>query len=138
MKKDHDITDKQNRNIFLDDFRDPSDAFYYTRNPLYMKLDWIIVRNYEEFISDTLKNGMGNIYSFDHDLADVHYNQQENPDYSDNSTEKTGYHCAKWLIEYAIDNNIDIPEEIYVHSMNTVGSINIKSLFKSYKKIYKK
>lgn len=125
-------------NLFLDDYRIPVEAHHYTLNKVYLTYDWVVVENYNEFVDYVSKNGMPRCVSFDHDLADVHYNQQENPDYSDNSTEKTGYHCAKWLIEYAIDNNIDIPEEIYIHSMNTVGRINIKSLFETYKKIYKK
>ena len=50
--------------------------------------------------------------------------------------EKTGYHCAKWLIEYCIDNNEKLPAEIYIHSMNPAGSMNIKSLFETYYKLY--
>ncbi len=50
--------------------------------------------------------------------------------------EKTGYHCAKWLIDYCIDNKKELPHEIIVHSMNPYGSRNIKSLFDTYIKIY--
>jgi hypothetical protein len=46
--------------------------------------------------------------------------------------EKTGYHCAKWLIDYCIDNKLELPKTILIHSMNPVGSRNIKSLFDSY------
>jgi sulfur relay (sulfurtransferase) DsrF/TusC family protein len=52
--------------------------------------------------------------------------------------EKTGYHCAKWLIDYCLDNKSLIPKTItiLVHSMNPIGSRNIKSLFDTYKKIF--
>ena len=50
--------------------------------------------------------------------------------------EKTGYHCAKWLINYCMDNNLELPNEIIIHSMNPYGSENIKSLFNTYFKVY--
>ena len=40
--------------------------------------------------------------------------------------------CAKWLIEYCLDNNKNLPE-YYVHSANPVGAKNIKSLLDSFK-----
>ena len=64
--------------------------------------------------------------SFDHDLADL---QQ----YSQESVEKTGYDCAKWLIEYCLDHSLNIPK-FYCHSMNPVGKENIESLLKNFKK----
>jgi len=54
----------------------------------------------------------------------------------DTFTEKTGYHCAKWLIDYCMDNNEELPKEIIIHSMNPYGSRNIKSLFDTYIKVY--
>ena len=51
--------------------------------------------------------------------------------------EKTGYDCAKWLINYCMDNQLELPETILIHSMNPVGSLNIKSLFDSYYKSLK-
>jgi hypothetical protein len=47
------------------------------------------------------------------------------------------YDCAKWLINYCIDNKKELPAEILIHSMNPVGSANIKSLFDSYYKFKK-
>ena len=123
-------------NLFLDDYRQPIEAHVYMFKYVYLIYDWVVVENYNEFVDYVTKNGMPKCVSFDHDLADVHYNQQENPDYCDNSTEKTGYHCAKWLIDYAIDNEIELPKEIYVHSMNNVGARNIRSLFETFYKIY--
>lgn len=133
----HDITDIHERYVYLDDFRMPSDSFDYLRLPLYLQLQWTIVRNYDEFVRDTLDNGLAIVYSFDHDLADVHYKNQVF-DYNDESQEKTGYHCAKWLIDYCLDNNLEVPTKILIHSMNPYGTQNIKSLFETYYKVYNK
>jgi hypothetical protein len=51
--------------------------------------------------------------------------------------EKTGYHCAKWFIEYCIDNHYTISPKIYIHSMNHAGAKNIESLFRTYDKIHR-
>ncbi len=125
------------RNLFLDDFRMPSDAFNYMYNPEYLKLEWDIVRNYDEFVAYIEKNGMPDLISFDHDLADEHYTPPEywesyekSKQYqeSQNYKEKTGFDCAKWIVDYCMDNNVGLPK-IYIHSMNPVGSDNIKNLF---------
>ena len=123
-------------NLFLDDFRVPIDCIYYTGNPIFTKLEWIIVRNYNEFVKCIEDNGIPEVISFDHDLSDFDYERQTNIDYSE-CIEKTGYHCAKWLIDYCMDNNKEIPSTILVHSMNPAGSLNIKSLFDSYIKSLK-
>lgn len=139
MEKVHDLTNKHKRCVFLDDIRLPKDCFGYTHNPIYLIDEWIIVRNYDEFIKDTLENGIADIYSFDHDLADGHYAVGDlgiTVDY-DTFTEKTGYHCAKWLIEYCIDNHKEIPLAVFIHSMNPAGSKNIESLFTTYEKLYR-
>jgi hypothetical protein len=121
-------------NLFLDDFRQPVDAFLHTGNPIYNKVQWMIVRNYDEFRHYIQRNGMPQIVSFDHDLADEHYGMQEHLDEIEYLMfqEKTGYDCAKWLINYCIDTNEKLPATILIHSMNPAGSLNIKSLFDSY------
>jgi hypothetical protein len=118
-------------NPFLDDYRMPKDAFKYMHLPIYMDEKWHIVRNYFAFINIIQSKGLPNIISFDHDLADIHYKKQ-NFDYNDETYEKTGYHCAKWLIDYCMDNKLDVPTNIMVHSMNPYGTMNIMSLFKTY------
>jgi hypothetical protein len=119
-------------NLFLDDYRKPEDAFDYTNNQLYL-IGWVVVRNYEEFVKTILERGVPEAISFDHDLADAHYESQQ---HYDEYKEKTGYHCAKWFIDYCIDNEKELPAEILIHSMNPAGSLNIKSLFDTYFKIY--
>ena len=127
-------------NLFLDDFRMPKDAFGYTFLPIYNLVDWIVVRNYYAFITLIQTKGIPEIISFDHDLADEHYDYQEHLDgeYYDIMTEKTGYHCAKWLIDYCLDNKLEIPKFIFIHSMNPAGAQNIASLFNTYRKVYGK
>lgn len=127
-------------NLFLDDFRVPQDVFNYTGNPLYLKSEWVIVRSYNEFVKHIEENGLPEMVSFDHDLADVHYDVQDHvdQDYYDLCEEKTGYHCAKWMIDYCLDNEIELTSKIMIHSMNGVGARNIVSLFNTYFKVHGK
>jgi len=122
-------------NIFLDDVRRPETAYSYMQLPVLIQAEWIIVRNYYAFISLIQNKGVPDMVAFDHDLADEHYKKQDF-DYNDESAEKTGYHCAKWLIDYCMDNDEKVPTKIIIHSMNPVGSENIKSLFETYYRIY--
>lgn len=126
-----------NYNLFLDDIRMPSDVYSYTFRYMYLDLEWTIVRNFNEFIQTITKNGIPEYLSFDHDLANIHYNNQLPINY-DEYEEKTGYHCAKWLIDYCIDNKLDLPKNIFIHTMNVEGGKNIASLFNTYDKIHGK
>jgi len=121
--------------LFLDDVRRPETTFHYMGLQVFNEPDWIIVRNYYAFISLVQTKGLPELIAFDHDLADEHYKQQDF-DYDREDYEKTGYHCAKWLIDYCMDNNKELPKEIIIHSMNPYGSRNIKSLFDTYIKVY--
>jgi len=47
--------------------------------------------------------------------------------------EKTGMDCAKWLVEYCLDSNLQLPEYT-IQSANPVGKENITSLLENYKK----
>lgn len=130
-------------NLFLDDVRMPKETFDYTFQQIYLDEEWIIVRNYHAFIKLIEGKGIPEIISFDHDLADEHYDPQIMNDMSygeiyDMFDEKTGYHCAKWLIDYCIDNQKELPARIMIHSMNPTGSMNIKSLFDTYAKVFGK
>ena len=124
--------------LFLDDYRKPEDCFNYTYNQVYL-LGWVVVRNYNEFVKTIEKNGLPVMVSFDHDLADEHYDpdlhgSETYNEIYDSFVEKTGYDCAKWLINYCVENKQFLPETILVHSMNPAGSANIKSLLNSYQK----
>jgi len=71
--------------------------------------------------------------SFDHDLADEHVQyylralHDGNPDEEPDFIEKTGMACAKWLVNYCLDNDILMPH-FSVHSANPSGAENILSL----------
>lgn len=124
-------------NLFLDDERTPLDAYEYTKNSSYLTYEWVVVRNYDSFVDKILKNGLPKIISFDHDLADIHYKTCINVteiNY-DILVEKTGYHCAKWLVNYCVDlGNIPLPK-YFIHSMNFVGGKNIRCLLENYNKV---
>lgn len=107
--------------VYLDDERTPNDD------------NWIIVRNYGQFIKKISEIGLDNIgvISFDHDLGDTaieeYFRNVVNKgiiDY-DNIEEKTGYDAAKWLVGHYMDNfKIPFPQ-VYAHSANPVGAANI-------------
>ena len=122
--------------LFLDDYRQPEDTFKYTGNAMYINKSWRVVRSYDEFVNFILQNGVPHTVSYDHDLVYSHYTQEENIPY-DLYEEKTGFHCAKWLIDYCNDNKLKLPTGILIHSMNPVGSENIRSLFRTYRKSHK-
>jgi len=124
--------------LFLDDFRFPRDAYEYTFDPEYLVAKWNIVRSHDAFVEFVTKKWnedktLPELISFDHDLIDAHYQfLEDNIPYED-FKEKTGYHSAKWLVEFCIDNNIKLPR-FKVHSMNPGGSKNIKSLLENFNK----
>jgi hypothetical protein len=130
------------RRLFLDDVRDPKDCVSYTKNKIYNQ-DWDVVRSYDEFVDYIKTNGVPDEISFDHDLADEHYDPDmyvSSDQYSkkhETFKEKTGYDCAKWLAEYCISNGIPL-SECYVHSMNPVGRDNIWGIINSANKILNK
>lgn len=114
--------------IYLDDYRTPT-----------LPDDWVILRNYPEFTGWINKHGLPEFVSFDHDLADGHYHQnmQEgvldygSKDFSSDDFNKTGYHCAMWMVEYCLEREVPIPRWD-VHSMNPVGAKNIRDLLNQF------
>jgi|GEM_PF-175675 len=126
--------------LWLDDIRNP---FLNNENKVPNvkgKLIWVL--NYEQFVEWITKFGMPDIISFDHDLADEHYtpeqywsDYQASKEYQEAQSyvEKTGYDCAKWLVDYCMDNDLDLPI-YFIHSANPVGADNIKGLLDNYNK----
>lgn len=124
--------------LFLDDVMEPSNCLSYmhTRigavNPIYAE-GWVTVRSYDEFVKWIEKFGLPTHISFDHDLADEHYDFDAMEDtekyknlYNKFKT-KTGYDAAKWLVEYCSKNNKAVPI-CFIHSMNPAGCDNIKNV----------
>ena len=127
-------------NLFLDDIRMPHEAYEYTKQKMFLDKQWVIVRNYDEFVDHITEHGMPVLISFDHDLADEHYTPEEywhdyelSKKYQDaqNYVEHTGLSCAKWLIEFCLDTCDRLPE-YYSHSQNTVGKDNILRILDNY------
>jgi hypothetical protein len=115
--------------IYLDDLRTPIDQ------------EWIVVRNYDEFVDTINEIGLENIelISLDHDLGDSamkewHTNVYHNYtlDY-DNITEKTGMNCTKWLVDQWLEGKPVVT--VKVHSANAVGSANMMGYVNNYKHI---
>jgi len=119
-----------NLKIYLDDVRTPVD-----------KESWMVVRNYDEFVDRVTKVGLKNIeiISLDHDLGDTamaewHKNVYHNYTLNyDNITEKTGYDCAKWLVEQWMDGQPIV--DVYTHSANAIGSANIMGYINNYRHV---
>lgn len=123
------------KKIYLDDVRTPIQG------------DWVIVRNYDEFVKKVREIGLKNIdlISLDHDLGDTameEYYKNVSPNFKldyNNIKEKTGYDVAKWLVNnfyYENEERINMSRNekkrtkftfplIYVHSANPIGSGNI-------------
>jgi len=130
--------------LFLDDERQPIDTFGYTNNPIYINEDWVVVKNYNEFVKHVLENGVPHIFSADHDLADVHCKTFLTPpdqesrqeawdkyhEEKDEDREMTGYDCLKWLIDHCHDNKVKFPQFL-IHTMNQVGHDNMAFYYMS-------
>ena len=115
--------------IYLDDIRTPHSP------------EWIVVRNYDEFVVKINEIGLENIelISLDHDLGDSamkewHTNVYHNYTLNyNNITEKTGMDCAKWLVEQWLDGKPVVL--VRIHSANAVGSANMMGYINNYKHI---
>ena len=115
--------------LFLDDERNP---FHVAWVKGHFPGPWVVVRNYDQFVKEVTERGLPAHVSFDHDLADEHYRKSMyDPDkhysnyYTDGTfKEKTGFDCAKWLVELTATLNffvfvagianafeVDVPED---------------------------
>lgn len=116
--------------IYLDDVRTPVE-----------KDQWVIVRNYDEFVNKVTEIGLENIglISSYHDLGDTamtewHKNVYHNYELNyDNITEKTGMDCTKWLVEQWMDGLPVV--DVVIHSANAIGSANMMGYINNYRHI---
>jgi hypothetical protein len=113
--------------LYLDDIRTPVDD------------DWIVVRNYDEFVAQIKLNGLGNfeVISLDHDLGEgamVEYYTNVKNNYTldyNNINERTGMDCCRYLVSESMNEKIPLPQ-IYVHSANPIGSANMMGYINNY------
>ena len=116
--------------LFLVDIRMPDDV-KWVRLP--QRFDWVIVRDYNEFVNTLNERGVPEFVAFDHDLADIHYAAlQYGADYEtyDKFDERTGYHCAEFLLKFCEERGEKLPNFV-VHSMNPVGRQRINDLLRT-------
>tara|TARA_R110000822_G_scaffold73252_2_gene176040 strand:- start:3489 stop:3899 length:411 start_codon:yes stop_codon:yes gene_type:complete len=119
------------KRIYLDDVRTPIDT------------NWVVVRNYGQFIDTITYIGLENIelISLDHDLGDTamaewHRNVYHNYELNyDNITEKTGMDCTKWLINQWLDGQVVV--DVVIHSANAIGSANMMGYINNYRHVHR-
>ena len=130
--------------LWLDDIRNPftfSDwllqyAPEYQYDTENHKVVW--VKNYKEFTEWITENGLPTEIGFDHDLepdqiiGDIMDIKNCTVEYG-----KTGMDCAKWLVDYCMDNNEQLPN-FFIQSANPTGTENINSLLNNFKKYQEK
>lgn len=127
--------------LFLDDIREPEEAYEYMvlrigeeKARLYKDLEWQVERDYDHFVRWIEDNGMPDTVSFDHDLAEEHYEIVcacgSSEDFPEEFEIETGYDCALYLVEYAKNHPDETFPEVLVHSMNPYGSERIKRLIR--------
>ena len=128
--------------LWLDDIRNPF-IDEEKRVPIgndKWNINWVL--NYEQFVQWIEIYGLPDAISFDHDLADEHYTPEYFwDDYGESKKfqewrgktyqEKTGMDCAKWLVDYCMDNKVELPK-FYVHSANPVGADNIRGVLNNF------
>ena len=121
-----------NYNLFLDDVRLPN---HVTWVDIPKDQHYSVVRNYQEFVDLITLRGLPKFVTYDHDLADSHYGDGlRGDDINYNKyKEKTGYDCAKWLVNECMKKGIKHPPYM-CHSMNPVGKQNIINYIESYNK----
>ena len=119
------------KKIYLDDNRTPTDK------------EWIVVRDYDQFVNKINEIGLENInlISLDHDLGPSAMKEWRRNVYHkyildyNNITEKTGYHCALWLVSEWQQGKPVV--DVLTHSANAIGSANIMGVINNYLHINK-
>lgn len=125
--------------LWLDDYRNPfeEDGKWLVFAP-FRPSEIIWVKTYAEFKNWITENGLPDGICFDHDLGDNYdlRNDSEVGDWFDmeNNREYTGYDCAKWLVDYCMDNGVKLPS-FTSQSANPTGRDNILGLLNNFKKI---
>ncbi|MBO2546026.1 hypothetical protein J0871_16535 [Salegentibacter sp. BDJ18] len=103
------------KKLFLDDIRIPKMVYDTIETK-----DFIVVRNYADFVKYIKQNGLPDFISFDNDLG-LNENGEVAPD---------GYAAAKWLV---YESNLDLRRlRFKVHSANPVAAEQIRELLSNY------
>ena len=123
--------------LWLDDIRNPLEDNWLVFSPI-TPTEIVWVKSYREFTSWITENGLPEAICFDHDLGmEVAVTARlkgmsKRKSRELKKLEKTGYDCAKWLIDYCLDRD-DHPLPLYnIQSANPVGKENIDGCLKHY------
>ena len=130
--------------LWLDDIRDPKgyetdgNTWAGAFSPIQAPFQLVWVKSYKEFTDWIMVNGLPNAICFDHDLGmDVAITARKDGMSKRKSRklkqlELTGYDCAKWLVDYCMDNDKKLPLW-NIQSANPVGKANIDGLLTNFK-----
>ena len=125
--------------LWLDDVRNPVERDWLVFSPIGRDVDVVWVKSYFEFTTWIEKNGLPDAICFDHDLGEDESIERVKRGLSKRQVRilkkeaKSGMDCAKWLVEYCIDNKLSLPK-YNIQSANPVGKENIDSLLKNFTK----
>jgi hypothetical protein len=144
-------------NLFLDDVRKPEHAYIYPkRNGSGLIIEtqslkhvsnvdndnWIVARNYDDFIKIIEEKGLPDVVSFDHDLHEEHikhyYSVTEKTGIIEygNLKIKTGKHCAEYFVQKCQKLKPKNLPEVFIHSANKWGVEEIKNVLKQIYNFY--
>jgi hypothetical protein len=122
--------------LWLDDIRDPLQDDWLVFSPI-TPTEVVWVKSYQQFVDWIIKNGLPEAICFDHDLgmevalAARAEGMSKRKSRVLKQQEKTGFDCAKWLVDYCLDTDKPLP--LYnIQSANPVGKENIDSLLKNF------
>ncbi|CAN5465015.1 hypothetical protein BH10BAC1_BH10BAC1_11570 [soil metagenome] len=101
--------------LWLDDYRNPLVDNWLSYSPIEQPYEVFWVKDASEFKQWINVNQLPDAICFDHDLGE----------------DESGFDCAKWLVEYCMDNSLKLPK-YKIQSANPVGKDNIDGLFKSF------
>ena len=107
--------------LWLDDYRNPFEndyewlKYYSPWDITQVPTSIVWCKDYDEFEKAINSFGFPDGICFDHDLGDG----------------KSGYDCAKLMVEKCLDNNVPFPP-YNIQSANPVGRLNIQSLIENY------
>ena len=104
--------------LWLDDLRNPMENDWLRFSPIGRDVKVVWVKSYDEFISYLNKPiPLPDAICFDHDLGE----------------EKTGYDCAKYLVEMCMNMKLRLPKW-NIQSDNQVGKENIAAYLTNFTK----
>ena len=128
--------------LWLDDVRNPLEDNWLVFSPIEQPFQVIWVKTYGEFTEWIRQNGLPEAICFDHDLGKDIALANIKKGMSKREVKKirrestlSGHDCAKWLVEYCMDNSMKLPK-YNIQSANPVGKDNIDGLLKNFNAKY--